>query len=179
MTWTRAKWAGARLFLTRSPDNTPGENTEAVRVLARPPLVYLSFLAAGLALHYLWVRLPFFPQGWIGHAAGWPIFLLGLLLLLWSARTFARSGENIRIEKPTNSLVATGPFRFSRNPIYLALTLAYIGLSLVFNSYWPLPFLPLVLVIMHYGVILREEAYLEELFGQDYRDYRANVRRWM
>ncbi len=107
------------------------------------------------------------------------VFALGLLLLLWSARTFARRGENIRIEKPTNSLVTSGPFRFSRNPIYLALTLAYIGLSLVFNSYWPLPFLPLVLVIMHFGVIRREETYLEELFGQDYRDYRARVRRWL
>ncbi len=157
----------------------PGENTEAVRVLARPPLVYLSFLTAGLALHYLWVRLLIFSQWWIGHAAGWPVFLLGLLLLLWSARTFASSGENIRIEKPTNALVATGPFRFSRNPIYIGLTLGYIGLSLVFNSYWPLPFLTLVLVIMHYGVIRREEVYLEELFGQDYREYKVRVRRWL
>ena len=157
----------------------PGENTQAVRVLARPPLVYLSLLAAGLLLHYLWVELPFFPRGWIGHAAGWPVFALGLLLLLWSARTFSRSGENIRIEKPTNSLVTAGPFRFSRNPIYLALTLAYIGLSLIFNSYGPLLFLPLVLVIMHFGVIQREETYLEELFGQDYGDYEAKVRRWL
>ena len=156
----------------------PGENTEPVRVLARPPLIYLAFLAAGAALHYLWVKLPVFPQGWIGHAAGWPIFALGLLLLLWSARTFSRSGEAIQIEKPTNSLVFTGPYRFSRNPIYLALTLAYIGLSLVFSSYCPLLLLPPVLVIMHYGVIQREEAYLEDLFGQVYRDYRANVRRW-
>ena len=157
----------------------PGENTEAVRVLARPPLVYLSFLVVGLALHYLWVRLPIFPQGWIAHAAGWPVFFLGFLLLLWSARTFARSGENIRIEKPTNSLIATGPFRFSRNPIYIGLTLGYIGLSLVFNSYRPLPFLPVVLVIMHFGVIRREEAYLEGLFGQDYLGYKAQVRRWL
>jgi protein-S-isoprenylcysteine O-methyltransferase Ste14 len=157
----------------------PGENTEAVRVLAQPPLVYLSFLAAGLALHYLWVNLHFFPAGWIGHAAGWPTFFLGLLLLLWSARTFSGSGENIRIEKPTNSLVTSGPFRFSRNPIYIGLTLAYIGLSLVFNSYWPLPFLPPVLIIIYYGVIKLEETYLEELFGQDYRDYRSQVRRWL
>ena len=157
----------------------PGENTEAVRVLARPPLVYLSFLAAGLAPHYLWVKLTFFPQGWIGHAVGWPVFFLGVLLLLRASRTFARSGENIRIEQPTNSLVTAGPFRFSRNPIYIGLTLAYIGLSLVFNSYWPLLFLPLVLGIIHFGVIQREETYLEELFGQQYRDYKGKVRRWL
>ena len=157
----------------------PGENTKAVRVLAPPPVICMSFLVASLAPHFLWVKLPIFSQGWIGHGAGWPIFALGLLLLLWSARTFSRSGENIRIEKATNSLVTTGLFRFSRNPIYIGLTLAYIGLSLVFNSYWPLPFLPLVLVIMHYGVIRREEGYLEELFGQDYRDYKAKVRRWL
>ena len=157
----------------------PGENTVAVRVLARPPLVYLAFWAAGLALHYLWVKLQFFPGVWIGHAVGWPLFLLGILLLLWAARTFSRSGENIRIEKPTNSLVTAGPFGFSRNPIYIGLTLAYIGLSLVFNSYWPLAFLPLVLVIMHYGVIRREAVYLEELFGPVYRDYKAKVRLWL
>ena len=158
---------------------THGENTEPVRVLAPPPLVYLAFLAAGLGLHYLWINLTFFPQAWIGHAAGWPVFALGFLLLLWSSRTFARRGENIRIEKPTNSLVTAGPFRFSRNPIYVGLTLVYIGLSLVFNSYWPLAFLLLVLVIMHFGVIQREEAYLEELFGPEYRDYQAKVRRWL
>ena len=157
----------------------PGENTVALRVLAPPPLIYLSFLATGLALHFLWVKLPFFPQSWIGHAAGWPVFALGFLLLLWSARVFAGSGENIRIEKPTNSPVIAGPFRFSRNPIYVGLTLAYTGLSLVFNSYWPLLFLPLVLLLMHFGVIRREETYLEELFGEDYRDYKARVRRWL
>ena len=157
----------------------PGENTEPVRVLARPPLIYLAYLAAGLALRYLWLQLPVFPHGWIGHAAGWPIFALGLLLLLWSARTFSSSAEAIQIEKPTNSLVSTGAYRFSRNPIYLALTLAYIGLSLVFNSYWPLLLLPLILVMMRFGVIQREEAYLEDLFEQVYRDYEANVRRWL
>ena len=155
------------------------ENTVAVRVLAPPPLIYLAFLAAGLAPHYLWVKLPFFDQGWIGQVAGWLVFILCFLLLLGAARAFARSGENIRIEKPTNSLVIAGPFRFSRNPIYLALTLAYIGLSLVFNSYWPLLFLPLALLTMHFGVIKREEAYLEGLFGEDYRDYKAGVRRWL
>lgn len=157
----------------------PSENSEAVRVLAPPPLIYMSFLCAGLALHYLWVKLPFFPQGWTGHTAGWPVFALGFLLLLWASRTFARSGEDIRIEKPTNSLIATGPFRFSRNPIYLGLALAYIGLALVFNSYWPLPLLPLALVTMHFGVIRREESYLKELFGQEYQDYKAQVRRWV
>ena len=160
-------------------ENTKGANARAVRVLAPPPLIYLAYLAVGVALHYLWFQLPIFPLGWMGHAVGWPLFVLGFLLLLWASRIFSRSGEDVRIEKPTNALVTSGPFRFSRNPIYIGLTLAYVSLSLIFNSYWPIPLLPPALVTMHYGVIRREEAYLEGLFGQDYRDYKARVRRWL
>jgi len=157
----------------------PGETTEAVRVLAPPPLVYLSFLAAGLALHFLWVKLSFFPQTWTGHAAGWPVMMVAVGLMNWGGLAMRRSGEHPDHGKPTKTLVTSGPFSFSRNPLYISLTLAYIGLSLVLNSYWPLPLLPLVLVIMNYRVIRREEAYLEELFGPDYRDYKAKVRRWL
>ena len=160
-------------------ENTNGANARAVRVLAPPPLIYLAYLAVGVALHYLWFQLPIFPLGWMEHAVGWPLFGLGFLLLLWASRIFSRSGEDVRIEKPTNALVTSGPFRFSRNPIYVGLSLAYISLSLIFNSYWPISLLPLALITMHYGVIQREEAYLEGLFGQDYRDYKARVRRWL
>ncbi len=154
-------------------------NTEPVRVIAPPPLIYLAPLGAGVALHFLWQPLRFFPSGWIGHAAGWPVFGVALLIFLWSLRTFARHGEDIRIEKPTNSLVGNGPYRFSRNPIYVSLTLAYAGIALILNTVWPLTLLPLALATMHYGVILREEGYLEGLFGDEYRQYRKKVRRWL
>ena len=154
-------------------------NTEPVRVIAPPPIIYLAPLGAGVALHFLWQPLRFFPSGWTGHAAGWPVFGAALLIFLWSFRSFARRGEDIRIEKATNTLVRDGPYRFSRNPIYVALTLAYAGISLILNAVWPLALLPLALAVMHYGVIRREERYLEGRFGDQYRQYRARVRRWL
>ncbi len=154
-------------------------NTQPVRVIAPPPVIYLSFLAAGIALHFLWTPLRFFPESWLGHAAGWPIFTLAALIAIWVVRTFSGAGEDIRIEKPTNALVSNGPFRFSRNPIYVGLTLAYLSISLILNTVWPLVFLPVALLLMHFGVIKREKSYLEGLFGQDYRQYRTRVRRWL
>ena len=154
-------------------------NTQPVRVVAPPPLIYLSVLGAGVALHFLWEPLRFFPAAWVGHAAGWPVFGVALLVLLWSLRAFAKHGEDIRIEKPTNKLVTEGPYRFSRNPIYIALTLAYAGISLIVNTIWPVIFLHVALAVMHYGVIRREERYLEGLFGDQYRQYRTRVRRWL
>jgi protein-S-isoprenylcysteine O-methyltransferase Ste14 len=154
-------------------------NTQPVRVIAPPPLIYLAVLGVGVAVHFLWEPWRLFPVGWIGHAAGWPVFGVALLLFLWSLRTFARQGEDIRIEKPTNALVNDGPYCFSRNPIYGALTLAYAGISLIVNTIWPLVGLPLVLAVMHYGVIRREERYLEGLFGDQYRQYQTRVRRWL
>jgi protein-S-isoprenylcysteine O-methyltransferase Ste14 len=73
----------------------------------------------------------------------------------------------------------SGPFRFSRNPLYLALTLLYLGLTLALNTWWGIVLLVPVLIIMHWGVILREERYLEQKFGESYRQYRSKVRRYL
>ncbi|KKS25833.1 MAG: hypothetical protein UU84_C0036G0009 [Candidatus Yanofskybacteria bacterium GW2011_GWC2_41_9] len=74
--------------------------------------------------------------------------------------------------------MTSGPFQFTRNPMYLSLTSIYIGLSLIINTYWLLLFLPFVLIILHYGVILREEKYLEKKFKEEYVSYKSQVRRW-
>jgi protein-S-isoprenylcysteine O-methyltransferase Ste14 len=80
---------------------------------------------------------------------------------------------------PTTALVTGGPYRISRNPIYLALTLVYLGLALAWGSLWPVVLLAPLLIVMRYGVIGREERYLEARFGDAYRAYRAAVRRWI
>ena len=90
-----------------------------------------------------------------------------------------QAGTNINPLQPATSLVTTGPFRFSRNPLYLSLTLLFAGLSLILNSLWGLIALAPVLAILHFGVILREERYLEAKFGESYRQYRTQVRRWL
>ena len=81
--------------------------------------------------------------------------------------------------RPTAAIVTSGPFRFSRNPLYLALTLVYCGLSLAVNSWWGGVVLAPLLVVMHRGVVLREERYLERKFGETYRRYRSQVRRYL
>lgn len=90
-----------------------------------------------------------------------------------------RAGTNISPSRPATALVVGGPFRFSRNPLYVALTSLFLGLTLIFNTAWGLLLSIPVLIVMHYGVILREERYLEAKFGESYRDYRASVRRWL
>lgn len=94
-------------------------------------------------------------------------------------RAMKQAGTNINPLQPATSLVTTGPFRFSRNPLYLSLTLLFAGLSLILNSLWGLIALAPVLAILHFGVILREERYLEAKFGESYRQYRTQVRRWL
>ena len=81
--------------------------------------------------------------------------------------------------RPTTSIVDTGPYRFTRNPIYLAMMLALAGLAIAFDSPWPLVTLVPFALVIRYGVVAREEAYLERTFGEVYRRYRARVRRWL
>jgi len=89
------------------------------------------------------------------------------------------AGTNIDPSLPTTALVTSGPFRFSRNPLYLALMLVYFGLSMIVNTGWGAPVLIPLLTIMHWGVILREERYLEKKLGESYRQYRSKVRRYL
>ena len=104
---------------------------------------------------------------------------LGGGLLLAAFRRFKAVGTNIPTWQPTTALATDGIYRLSRNPIYLGLTLIYAGIAIAAGSFWPLLLLVPLLVIMRYGVIGREEAYLERLFGDAYRDYQRRVRRWI
>jgi protein-S-isoprenylcysteine O-methyltransferase Ste14 len=90
-----------------------------------------------------------------------------------------RAGTNIRPDQPTLAVVSDGPFRFTRNPLYLALTGLYVGITLLADALWPLLLLVPVLVVLQWGVVAREERYLEAKFGEPYRAYKARVRRWV
>ncbi|MDP2390055.1 MAG: methyltransferase [Acidobacteriota bacterium] len=81
--------------------------------------------------------------------------------------------------RPTTAIVQRGPYRFTRNPMYLAMALAYAGLALLLNTMWALVLLPLVLAVIDRAVIRREERYLTAKFGRPYREYCARVRRWL
>jgi protein-S-isoprenylcysteine O-methyltransferase Ste14 len=136
------------------------------------PEAHLVGLGAGFLIQLIapWT-LPW--PSWIGHALGWPLILAGLWLAAWAVRTAA----DVKLERP-NQLVRSGPYAFSRNPMYLAWTLAYAGIALVANAAWPLLLLPAVLLVTHLGVV-REERFLERRFGTAYRTYETSVRRYL
>ena len=123
--------------------------------------------------------LPFLPAavpaGWLGGA----VCVVALALFAWAIATITRAGSNVPTNRPTTSIVDTGPYRFTRNPIYLGMMLALVGLAIAFDSLWPLVTLVPFALVIRYGVVAREEAYLERKFGEVYRRYRARVRRWL
>ena len=147
-------------------------------IIVLPPLTFVPPLAAGLLLHFL-LPLRFFPEWWIGHAVGWPLVVAGVLMLTLSKRTMHRAGIDPNPYEPTSSIVATGPYALSRNPIYVGAAVVYVGIAVVLNMVWPVLFLPIGMALLYYGVIAQEESYLEKVFGDEYLKYKARVRRWM
>jgi protein-S-isoprenylcysteine O-methyltransferase Ste14 len=147
-------------------------------VIAPPPLIYLSGILIGLALNrWLWPYPIFGVAAW--RWSGLVLVLAGLALIIAGRRAMLAAETNINPFKPTTSIVSSGPFGFTRNPLYLAMTLAYVGLSLVVNTWWCFVLLVPVLLLIHLGVVAREERYLERKFGDSYRQYRARVRRYL
>jgi protein-S-isoprenylcysteine O-methyltransferase Ste14 len=152
-------------------------STDKPGVVAPPPLLYGGAFVLVLVFRWFW------PMPIFGHAValwlGLALLVLGVGIAAWGIRTMQAAGTNVNPALPTTAIVASGPFRFSRNPLYLALTLLYLGLTLAFNTWWGIVVLVPVLIIMHRGVVLREERYLEEKFGETYRQYRSKVRRYL
>ena len=105
--------------------------------------------------------------------------MAGVLLSEWSKRTMLRAGVDPHPYEPTTAIVATGPYAVSRNPMYFFATVAYLGIAFIVNTVWPIVFLPFGIALLYYGVIAREESYMEKVFGDEYRQYKARVRRWV
>jgi protein-S-isoprenylcysteine O-methyltransferase Ste14 len=152
-----------------TPDN-PG-------VIAPPPLIYAGALTIGLLANRLY-PVSFLPRD-LTRMLGWPLIVGGLLIGSLSFREMKRAGTNVDPREPTTAIVTEGPYRFTRNPLYLCLTLVYAGISALANALWAILLLPLVLAVMRRGVIEREERYLERKFGDEYLNYKARVRRWI
>ncbi len=145
--------------------------------LVRPPLVYLASIVVGLILHFAWPVRPV-PRS-IGAPGGASLVLVAVAVFLFSVRTFRAAGTPVPGNRPTTTIVRTGPYHFSRNPIYLAFSLLQLGISLWVNSIWLLITLIAALALMSFVVIPREERYLNARFPSEYLPYKASVRRWL
>jgi protein-S-isoprenylcysteine O-methyltransferase Ste14 len=153
------------------------DNQDNPGIRVPPPLIYLVPLAAGLVLDRR-LHLPFSPRG-VARALGLSLLGGGAALNAWSLLTIRKADVPIRTDRPVPRLTTEGPFRYSRNPSYLALALIYAGIASLRNSLWTMLLLPPVVMVMQREVIGREERYLERAFGEEYLAYKAQVRRWV
>jgi protein-S-isoprenylcysteine O-methyltransferase Ste14 len=147
-------------------------------VIAPPVVLYAIFFVGTFLLQ----RVFPLPIPLSRRAAFWPtaIFLnLSWLLALWAAWAMVRAKTRINPLRPATCLVRFGPFKYSRNPLSISLVFLYVGMAFQINTLWPLFFLPVFLIVYQYGIIRREERYLESKFGDEYRAYCASARRWL
>jgi protein-S-isoprenylcysteine O-methyltransferase Ste14 len=142
-----------------------------------PPVV--NFAPFTLAWALQWWRPWTIPGGDALTVAGFALVAGGIALMLWAFFTLRRANTTVIPWEPVSAIVSTGPFRFSRNPIYLADAITYIGGSLLIRSWWPLLILPGIVLVMRRKVIDREERYLTDRFGDAYGEYQLRVRRWL
>jgi protein-S-isoprenylcysteine O-methyltransferase Ste14 len=142
-----------------------------------PPVIYGLFFAAGLVLEQL-APTDLLPPA--ARAVGGSILIAtGGLIAFFAFRQFRKAQTTVHVHRATTALITEGPFGRSRNPLYVALTLLYAGLAVAANGGWMLILSPAAMLALNYGVIVREERYLERKFGDDYRRYRNRVRRWL
>lgn len=153
------------------------EQRENAGVLMPPPALFAGAFAFGLALDRL-LPLRLTPRREAG-ALGAALSATGLALGGWAITTMRRRGTSVDPRKGTTAIVSTGPFRRTRNPIYVGMTVAYTGAALAFNRPAALLALPAALWLLSQGVIDREERYLEKTFGAEYDDFCRRVPRWL
>jgi protein-S-isoprenylcysteine O-methyltransferase Ste14 len=162
-----------------SASQQPGD-AAAASVITRPPLLYLACLLLGLALDRV-LPLPLDLPGtalmqWM---AGGGLILIGIAIGAAGIRNFSRAATPVPSNQPVRALVTAGIHGWSRNPIYIGMSLVYAGIGIAAHSPWILILALPLAIILRYGVVAREEAYLERRFGDAYRDYKARVRRWL
>ena len=146
-------------------------------VIAPPPLLFLAGLVVGLILDALFPTP--FSDAPLNTILGLVVVVLSIMLGLWAVINMRQAGTSPDPRDPVSALVTSGPFSFTRNPIYLSFVLFFIGVSLLANSWLMLVILIILIFVMQNGVIEREERYLEDKFGDEYRQYKAKVYRWL
>jgi len=146
-------------------------------VLAFPPLIFAIFAAVGIGIHFLMpVHLLAYS---LALVIGIGMALLAVALAIWANGVMKAAGTNVRPDMPTLTIVRTGPYRFTRNPMYLSLCLAQVAIAFVVDDWVALLLVIPLALILHFGVVVREERYLEAKFGAQYLALKKEVRRWI
>lgn len=146
--------------------------------LIRPPIAWALAFVAGLGADWLY-PLPFVPASFPAVWLGATVFAIAFALAVWAISTMRGAGTRIETDKPTTTIVTSGPHRVTRNPIYGGMLLGHTGLAIGLDSLWLLAALVPFYLVIRYGVVAREEAYLERTFGDVYLGYKSLVRRWL
>ena len=149
-------------------------------VVVKPPILFAGAVLLGCLLGWI---VPLGPGLGSANAralaVGGSLALIGFALMALSLREFRRAGTSVIPGEPSTVLLESGPYRFTRNPIYIGFVIFYFGLAIMLTSAWMLVLLIPVLIILQRGVVEREEAYLQAKFGAAYRKYQARVPRWL
>ena len=152
-------------------------SSDSPGVVVFPPVLFGGTLLVGLLLH--WLRPAAILPSLAARLLGLVVLIASGLLVRSAEGAMRRAGTDPRPNHPSLAIVTGGPFRFTRNPMYLGTTGLYVAVSLLVNARWPLVLLLPMLAVLQWGVVRREERYLEEKFGEPYRAYRSRVRRWV
>ena len=159
------------------PGTAPAGPAAGRPLIFRPPLLFAAAIAAGVVLHLAWPLS--FPLG----AARWPIgatlSIAGVAMFAAAVRAFAAAGTPVPGGQSTTAIVGSGPYRFSRNPIYVAFVLFHLGIAVFVGSWWLVMTLAVGISVIAIAVVPREERYLEARFGPTYGAYKSSVRRWL
>jgi len=155
--------------------------SERPDVVTHPPVFYLAAIGISLVARLLIARLPITPRWLRGprRKSGFALIAAGFATMAWGAATFQRAGTNLTVHDPALALVEEGPFRYTRNPIYIGMTAAYSGVTLLLNNLWGIILLPALLTFIERNVIEREEEHLRARFGDAYDDYAIRIPRWL
>ena len=168
--------------MSTSPPAAPSTPFANAGVRFPPPLLFAIAFAAGWLIEKYVGRLQLTDsEGGLRlfEIAGTALLVAGLGLTVWGVVTLRRAKTPVLPFLPATQIVQSGPYQFSRNPMYSGLTLAYLGLAWMLNMGWPMILLPLALIALHHFVIVREERYLAGAFGERYESYRRRVGRWL
>ena len=150
---------------------------DAPGLVVPPPVIYLPAVVLGFLTDRLW-SVSFLPDV-LQYVLGGALIATSLAIMPWVLREFAKAGTHFDARKPVLAFITGGPFRYSRNPSYVAITVLCVGVAVVTDTLWILCWLVPAVLILDVAVIRREERFLDQKFGEAYRDYTRRGRRWL